>query len=133
MINIRDISVKNKLIMIQVFTCAIILGLCCFAFVLIGIKSYKESQLNSLSNIVNVLASNSISSLEFDDNEAATELLKGLNVDESVLSAEILTKKGDFFAGYTKTKADTTQFAKKIGRKCGNSVWRPYLYLPGHQ
>jgi len=99
--------------MIQVFTCAIILGLCCFAFVLIGIKSYKESQLNSLSNIVNVLASNSISSLEFDDNEAATELLKGLNVDESVLSAEILTKKGDFFAGYTKTKADTTQFAKK--------------------
>ncbi len=99
--------------MVQVFTCSIILGLCCISFVIIGIKGYKESQQNSLTNMVNVLASNSISSLEFQDNDAAKELLNGLKIDQGVQHADILDAAGVVFASYIKADGDPFKFPKK--------------------
>ena len=42
MINLKNISIKNKLVLMQVFTSALVLGICITAFVLIDIKGFKD-------------------------------------------------------------------------------------------
>lgn len=107
MINLRNISIKNKLVLMQVFTSAFVLGLCITAFVLIDIKGFKDRKVISSIAIANVVGFNSISALEFLDNTAAKKILSELNVQNDILNAAILDKKGAVFASYSKPGSDS--------------------------
>lgn len=102
MMNLRNISIKNKLVLMQVFTSAFVLGLCITAFVLIDIKGFKDRKVISSIAIAQVVGFNNVSSLEFLDNAAANKILSELNVQNDILNANILDKKGNVFASYTK-------------------------------
>ena len=100
MFGLRDISIKNKLVLMQVLTCIIVLGLCFAAFVITDINGYKERKVNSTVSIANVISSNSVSAIQFLDNNAAYEILR--KVESDVVSATILDSKGKVFASYTR-------------------------------
>ncbi|MFV8325633.1 PAS domain S-box protein [Flavobacterium sp. ZS1P14] len=102
MMNLRNISIKNKLVLMQVFTSAFVLGLCITAFVLIDIKGFKDRKIISSIAIAQVVGFNSVSALEFLDNAAAQKILSELKVQNDILNATILDKKGTVFASYTK-------------------------------
>jgi PAS domain S-box-containing protein len=102
MINLRNISIKNKLVLMQVFTSALVLGICITAFVLIDIKGFKDRKAISSIAIAQVVGFNSVSALEFLDNHAAEKILSELSVQKDLLNATILDKKGKVFASYTK-------------------------------
>lgn len=103
MLGIRDISIKNKLVLMQVFTSVMVLGLCFAAFVITDVKGYKERKVNSTISIAQVIGSNSISALQFYDNDAAAKNLIDLQrVEHDVINAAILDKEGKIFAHYTK-------------------------------
>lgn len=106
MITLRNISIKNKLVLMQMFTSAFVLGICIAAFVLINIKGYKDRKETSSIAIAQVVGFNSISSLEFMDNAAAKKSLSELKVQTDILNASILDKNGKEFASYTKTGSD---------------------------
>lgn len=106
MINLHNISIKNKLVLMQVFTSAFVLGLCITAFVLIDIKGFKDRKVVSSIAIAKVVGFNSISSLEFLDNAAAKDILSELMVQGDILNATIYDKSGKVFASYTKTGID---------------------------
>jgi PAS domain S-box-containing protein len=99
---IRDLSIRNKLIFLQFFTCLIVLALCCAAFVFADIREYKENKVNSLNSMAQLIGSSSISALEFLDNEAANSILSDLVVVNDVLNAKILDKDKNVFASYSK-------------------------------
>ncbi|MCR6642284.1 MAG: HAMP domain-containing protein [Sporocytophaga sp.] len=99
---IRDLSIRNKLIFLQFFTCLIVLALCCAAFVFADIREYKENKVNSLNSMAQLIGSSSISALEFLDNEAANSILSDLVVVNDVLNAKILDKDNNVFASYSK-------------------------------
>ncbi|MDI5948381.1 PAS domain S-box protein [Flavobacterium yafengii] len=90
----------------QVFTSAFVLGLCITAFVLIDIQGFKDRKVISSIAIAQVVGFNNVSSLEFLDNAAANKILSELNVQNDILNANILDKKGNVFASYTKPGSD---------------------------
>lgn len=102
MMNLRNISIKNKLVLMQVFTSAFVLGLCITAFVLIDIKGFKDRKAISSTAMAKVLGFNSISAIEFLDNAAANKILSELTVQKDLLNATIFDEKGAVFASYTK-------------------------------
>ena len=102
MMNLRNISIKSKLVLMQVFTSAFVLGLCITAFVLIDIKGFKDRKVKSSFAIAQVVGFNSVSALEFLDNAAAKKILSELTAQNDILNVNILDKKGKVFASYTK-------------------------------
>lgn len=106
MINLRNISIKNKLVLMQVFTSAFVLGLCITAFVLINIQGFKDRKVVSSTAIAQVIGFNSASALEFLDNDAAKKIISELKVQNDILNAAILDNTGHVFATYTKPGSD---------------------------
>lgn len=102
MMNLRNISIKNKLVLMQVFTSALVLGLCILAFVLIDIKGFKDRKIKSSFAIAQVVGFNSVSALEFLDNASAKKILSELKAQNDILNVNILDKNGKVFASYTK-------------------------------
>ncbi|MFE3867462.1 PAS domain S-box protein [Flavobacterium sp. LS2P90] len=102
MMNLRNISIKNKLVLMQVFTSALVLGICITSFVLIDIKGFKDRKAVSSTAIAQVVGFNIVSALEFLDDAAANKILSELKVQHDILNANILDKKGKVFASYTK-------------------------------
>lgn len=107
MMNLRNISIKNKLVLMQVFTSAFVLVLCITAFVLIDIKGFKDRKVKSSFAIAQVVGFNSVSSLEFLDNASAKKILSELTAQNDILNVNILDKKGKIFASYTKPGYDS--------------------------
>jgi signal transduction histidine kinase len=103
----------------QVFTSVMVLGLCFAAFIITDIKGYKERKISSMISLANVVGTNSISAIEFLDNDAAQDILLNLKkVSPEIIHATILDNKGNAFATYSKTGADTFRFhAPPAGEK----------------
>ena len=113
--NLRDISIRNKLVLMQVFTSVVVLGLCFAAFVITDIKDYKQRKADSMISLAQVIGSNSISAIQFQDNDAAKEILSDLQkIAPEVVNAAILDKQRNVFAVYTKPGSDTFGFSSHI-------------------
>lgn len=110
MFNIRNISIKKKMILVQVFTCVIVLGLCITIFLITEIKSFKSRKINSIEAIANIVGSNNISAIQFFDNDAANKSLSELRLENDILNASIIDNKKSVFASYTKTGAKPLLF-----------------------
>ena len=95
----------------QVFTSVIVLGLCFAAFIYTDMKGYKERKVKSMISLANVIATNSVSALQFLDNDAAKATLNDLKkISPEIIHSNILDKKGNVFASYTKPGIDTIRF-----------------------
>jgi signal transduction histidine kinase len=92
----------------QVFTSIVVLGLCFAAFVYSDIKDYKQRKAGSMISLAQVIGSNSISAIEFQDNDAGKKILADLQKGApEVENAGIFDKKGNIFATYRKAGTDT--------------------------
>ena len=99
----------------QVFTSVIVLGLCFAAFVITHIRDYKERKVESMISLAQVIGSNSISAIRFQDNDVAKQILSDLRkVAPEVENAGILDKQRNVFAMYTKPGTDTFGFSSQI-------------------
>ena len=96
----------------QVFTSVIVLGLCFAAFVISHIKDYKQRKVDSMIGFAQVIGSNSVSAIQFQDNEAAKKTLYDLQqVAPEVVYASIDTN-NHIFAQYTKAGADSNALSR---------------------
>ncbi len=96
----------------QVFTSIVVLGLCFAAFVYSDIKDYKQRKADSMISLAQVIGSNSVSALEFQDNDGAKKILADLQRGApEVENAGIFDKKGNIFASFKKPGADTFVFS----------------------
>jgi len=87
----------------QVFTSVLVLSIFFLAFIISDIRDYKERKVNSMKSLAHVIGLNSISTLEFRDNEAAKDILYALkDVTPEIVHAEITDKDGKPFASYTR-------------------------------
>lgn len=100
MLNIRDYSIKTKLILMNMAVSATTLLLACAAFGAYELTTYRSSTVQSLSIQAQMVGANSASALLFDDAKAAVNTLAALKAAPSVLSAGIYTLTGEPFAVY---------------------------------
>ena len=94
-----------------VFTSVVVLGLCFAAFIITDINGYKERKIKSMISLANVISSNSVSAIEFLDNDGAKLILSDLKkISPEIVHANILDEKGNVFATYSKPGSDTLRF-----------------------
>jgi len=129
LINLRNVSIKNKLVLGQVSTSVIILVLCCIAFVMTDITAYKERKVDSSLAIAQVIGSNSVSAIQFLDTDAARYKLAELSVEPDVLNAVILDKKGNLFASYIKPGAKMWPFSLTETQNKKFEIANGYLFV----
>ncbi|MFT3682110.1 MAG: ATP-binding protein [Ferruginibacter sp.] len=102
--SINNISIRNKLVLMQVFTSILVLSIFFAAFIITDIRDYKQRKVASMLSLAQVIGTNSIPTLEFQDDEAARNILLELkNVAPEITHAAITDKNGKIFASYSKT------------------------------
>jgi signal transduction histidine kinase len=102
MAEFKDISIRKRLILIQVATAFIAVLICCTIFVFNNIKVFKEASVAGKNSIAEIVGINAVSTLQFMDRDAAREMLLKLKNNPSILNAVILDKNGKEFARYNK-------------------------------
>jgi len=92
----------------QVFTSLLVLSIVFGVFIFTDINSYKQRKVESMMSLAQVIGTNSISTLQFDDPDAATQMLHDLhNVSPEIVHATIFNNKGEIFAHYSKPGLDS--------------------------
>lgn len=113
-IDLRNISIRNKLVLIQVFTSVFVLAIFFTGYIVIDIKDYKERKVNSIQSIAKVLAANNVSTIQFQDNEEAKKILSELQTVAPDISRAVITdRSGNTFASFAKNKADSGNITLK--------------------
>ena len=101
----------------QVFTSIIVLGSFFVVYIITDVRSYKIRKANSMLSLAQVIGTNSVSTLEFQDNEAANQVLVGLrNIQPEIVYAAIFDKDGSLFASY-RANNDSFAIPEALNRK----------------
>ena len=103
MSRINNISIRNKLIIIQAATAFIALLICCSIFAYSGINTFKSTAVRKAYSIARIAGANSISALIFMDQDAANKTLGKLNNEPDIQDAVLLDKNGRVFAKYSRS------------------------------
>ena len=112
---LKNLSIKNKLIIIQTTTAFIVVLVCCIFFVLNDIKTFKDASRRKLYSLARIVGENAVSTLVFLDQDAATQILMKLNKEPDITQAVVLDKNGKLFASYSREQPGiSTADAKQL-------------------
>jgi signal transduction histidine kinase len=98
----KNLSIKNKLIIIQTTTAFIVVLVCCIFFVLNDIKTFKDAARRKMFSLARIVGENAMSTLVFLDQDAAAQILMKLNKEPDITQAAVLDKNGKLFASYSR-------------------------------
>ncbi len=96
----NNVSIKRKLVLLQIFTAFIVLILTATAFVVYDIAVFREALIERLSSIAFIIGENSLSAVQFLDEEVAASTLSSLSIDRHIVNAAIYDGNGDIFVKY---------------------------------
>jgi PAS domain S-box-containing protein len=127
---LRDMPIKQKLMVMLMFTSGVVLLLTCGAFFGYELLTFKGRTVQGLQTLGEVIAANSTASLAFDNEADATEMLSALKARPQIVAAALYDQSGKLFARYPVSRP-TSQYAASPGSD-GFSEDGPYLagYLP---
>ena len=106
----RDISIRTKLIIIQLATAFMAVLICCSFFFYNDLKTFKYSSVQNKISIIEIIGINAAPTLEFSDKDAANKMLMKLKTNPSILNTVILDKEGKEFARYSKPGEEQFSF-----------------------
>ncbi len=99
----------------QVFTSLLVLGIVFGVFIVTDLRSYKQRKENAMMSLAQVTSTNSISMIQFQDNEAAKEMLSGLqSVSPDIISSAITDSSGKIFAVSVRQGVDSFQIPQGL-------------------
>jgi len=102
----------------QVFTSVVVFGIVFGVFIITDVNSYKQRKVNSMISIARVIGANSVSSIQFQDPEAAREMLEELHsVTPEIIHAAITNRDGQLFASYSKPGEKAIKIPTLLKRK----------------
>src|SRR6478609_5372699 len=103
LLDLDNISIRYKLILIQTIASVIVVGLFFGIFTIADVNSYKQRKVKAMLGLAQVMGTNNIPPLRFKDNDAASQDLQELRkVAPEILHARILDSTGKLFASYNK-------------------------------
>jgi uncharacterized membrane protein affecting hemolysin expression len=98
MLRFCDYSIPRKLAWMNLLVSGAALLLACGAFVAYDLISFRESMVRNLSIQAQIVGSNSVSALLFNDPQSARKTLSALSASPNVVTAGIYTADGRPFA-----------------------------------
>lgn len=105
---IQKSSIASKLIRMNVVVATIALLLACTSFVLYDAYSFRQNLVHALSTEAEIIGSNSVSALTFDDADSARTTLSALRSSPQIVAALIVTPEGKPFAAYRRDSSSPT-------------------------
>jgi uncharacterized membrane protein affecting hemolysin expression len=100
MASFRDLSITNKLRFMILIISGLTLVLACGILGVIEVMNFKQSQVNEISILSQIIADRCTASLAFDDAKVSQETLETLRAKPSIISAYIFKINGTLFARY---------------------------------
>ncbi len=108
---LQHASINRKLTWLVATAVATALALAYAAFVISDVRTARESLVEQMSALANVLASNSAAALTFEDEKSAQQILESLALEPSVESASIYGADGHRFVNYPELDSASLQTA----------------------
>jgi PAS domain S-box-containing protein len=96
----QRLSIPQKLIFLSTLASAAALLIASFIFLAYDHASYRTFLIDGLTTQADVVGSNSISAIVFDDPDSARQTISALQKNPIVKSASLFTIDGQFFAGW---------------------------------
>lgn len=105
MFRIQD-SISRKLTALNMLVSGTAVLLACAAFFAYDVNSFRQTMVNDLAIQAQIIGSNSVTPLIFDDPESAEKTLAALQASSHIVYAGIYDPNGHFFAGYWRNGGD---------------------------
>ena len=99
---IRRLSLKKKLQAVIMLTVAAALLLACSALMTYDVASARSAMRSEAEILAGMVVENCTAALTFEDIGSANQLLRGLNAQPAVESAQIYTASGSLFASFSR-------------------------------
>jgi two-component system, sensor histidine kinase len=96
---LRDISIKQKLIAITMFTSTMAVLLTCAVLVTVEVIAFRQAAMNDLNAQAKIISEISSAALSFNDPDAARDTLAELKREPQITAASIY-RNGEIFATY---------------------------------
>ena len=129
MINWGNISIRNKLVLMQVFTSVLVLSVFFTVFIITDIRSHERRKTNNLFALAHVAGINSISALRFQDTESAGNILAEMySVTPEIVHAAITDQKGKLFAVYDRPGSGNFEVPEALHNKT-STITDDFLYV----
>lgn len=96
----RDISIKDKLRFIILFTSGFVLLLAAVAFATNEIYSFRRAMVADLISVAEIIGTNSSAGLLFSDQRTVEENMRGLKAKPNLITTVVFDSAGERFAGY---------------------------------
>jgi signal transduction histidine kinase/FixJ family two-component response regulator len=109
-------TIRKKLIAIQLFTALVVLVLGSAFLVTREIRITQESLVSSLSSTAAVIGENSVSTLVFLDRQSAGQVLASLSAEKQIAGACIYDSEGSVFATYTRRDLPSNVFPAAVDK-----------------
>ncbi len=98
--NLKDLSIKRKLMLITMLTSGLAVVLSSAGFLIYDLISFRNSLSQDLMTQADIIGYNSAAAMAFKDEAAATVTLSALQAKEDIVSAVLYTRDGKIFAHY---------------------------------
>ena len=99
---LKDISIKQKLIVINLLTTGVALVIACMLFIQFERFTLRNNMIKELSVLSQIISNNSTAAIAFDDIATGEEILSALSVKKFISSACLYDKEQHIFATYQK-------------------------------
>jgi len=97
-------SISRKLTWMNMLVSGAALLLACAAFIAFDMITFRQVMVRNLSTQAQIIASNSVSALLFNDPQSAENTLLALKAAPNILSAQVYLPDGRPFASYSRTR-----------------------------
>lgn len=101
----RDVSIKQKLVLILMLTSSVTLFLVCTAFVAYERIAFRDAMVRNLSVLAQIVGANTTAALTFNDQVSAEQTMSGLRAERHIVTACIYGRDGSVFAKYSREGA----------------------------
>jgi PAS domain S-box-containing protein len=114
MMNIfRNISIRNKVTIISMLTCMIVLIVILLIFITIELTISRRALVEKAATLAEVIGINSTAALAFNDKKSAGETVAALSAESEIEIAAIYTRDGKLFAQYRRDKSGSKALPSK--------------------
>src|SRR5258707_10395333 len=96
--NLKDLSIKRKLMLITMLTSGLAVVLSSAGFLIYDLISFRNSLSQDLMTQADIIGYNSAAAMAFKDEAAATVTLSALQAKEDIVSAGVLKRHGEKFS-----------------------------------
>jgi signal transduction histidine kinase len=99
---LRDLPIRQKLVLIVVLSTGGALVLASAGLIAFDLIRFRGEMKRDLTNLADIIATNSTAALSFDDEEAAEETLSSLRASPPIDAASIYDENGELFARWVR-------------------------------